>query len=239
MVRSNQLTFSPNAFEEVEDPSFRDLPLKLFKNIPQNMTLIYLKVSDESCKGLCIKFAACFTTIYDKGNYAGLYYCLNPTLCFASHDKTYIIPNIELFLGRWITILALNSIAQHQSCKVIMDINPFVPMSYLIQSNEEVRKDRCCDSASIYFNIWRQPQRLSYAEAEHICNQMGAELISPSSLEELSLLENIMVGSRFDKGQQFHLSPFRLYIFSGIHIGKKVLSILEYIKQLVVVLRLK
>ena len=104
-----------------------------------------------------------------------------------------------------------------------MDLNPFVPLGAAITQYHETKKGHCCTGkVTIYFVIWKQPDWMDYSDAENKCKELDANLIMPETQEKLSLLENILLGHRYDGKQSNHISPMRLYSLAGIYLGNRV-----------------
>ena len=80
------------------------------------------------------------------------------------------------------------------------------------------------DDTTYYYVIWEYKIQ-SWREAEERCQSIGGHLPIMTTHEEMSFLENVVMGTRFNSPRQPFLSPIRIYPYAGVFIGNHVTSV--------------
>jgi len=186
--------------------------------------------------------ANCSTNISITFNYAVPYQMCKNRLC-KLHELRYAfaylisgnstqsstIADFALFSTRRLDVSFYESNLALKSCQIIINIDPFykVKTMYhnLLKEQFESRIRHCCNNAdTTYILIWKILY-VSAFEAEKECAKLGGHLPAVCSFDELSLLETILLGLRFDKSSSPHIIPTRFYPFMGAYLSPNRLSI--------------
>ena len=190
----------------------------------QTVTTIAIQVSrcQMACLGIMVQYLTPNVERIGPVNYRisheGLYSdVLVENVCLENMQELILL-HTQRYLQRQLSITR-HSIGDN--CTVTLDINPFVSVNNLIDSYHlALTSQACCDDVSQYYYVIWRVMDISWLEAASMCSMIGGKLPSAGSREETSLLEQIMLGSRFSTDQPSLPSPHRLRSKYGIFISQ-------------------
>ena len=184
------------------------------------MTLTYFKIIDKNCQDICI----IYHTSQDEKH--------KRQVCFNNGIQNHLLANLDMMsMERGVLVFTSRNtigVNQYSHCEIMIQEKPFVSM--LLAQNFIYAADfnsLNLGTFGIYIHIRLIPKMRSYADAKMICKKLGSDLVSLDSLEEVSLVKNILLGSRFDDKSYPHPSMLRIYPFSGLYLHKKISTMFQ------------
>ena len=140
--------------------------------------------------------------------------------------------DFQLFNTRTMLIHAEN---HHQTpdvnCTLSLDIQPDLSINQVSRSYHRIEDTKCCNDIpeNIYYVLWLRTSGsqalMSWSEAERECQKTGGHLPHILSEIDISLIENLIMGSRFGSKDMSFFSPSRLYNQMFVYIGKQLHSV--------------
>ena len=198
------------------------MDLKYYRQVLSYITIVTL-TSDDTCRDTCIGMTIYYAVPHNQFRetknpvlvYKNMY-----TYCTGEDDLTFAQFNLYGLRYIYLYIHMTESMAtQRKDCKAKLSINPFYPLEGVMPSHHEYVRKPCCDESTDYFYVIWEYMVISWNEAQERCRRIGGTLPLVSTYEQFSLLENILLGSRFNTDRPPIFSPFRLYPFSGVFLG--------------------
>ena len=138
---------------------------------------------------------------------------------------TIELTQFNMFEHRLIYIIPTH----HQSgdveqCSVQLHLNPFIPISSTVTTFHDTQEPDV--------SVWREYHVIydyslsqSWLAAEFHCNSIRGHLASYTSIEERALLEELVLGTRYNVSGPPLIIPLRMYGYTGVFIGLNVFQV--------------
>ena len=187
----------------------------------QTVTVVTMTMSDPMCARMCVSINFTYsvpTQMRQSGfRHNEQEYAQKRVICVGRSDSAQFV-EFSLYLERYALIKAL-PVAGNQTCQAKLSFEPLYPISRLLPALYESVESPCCENQSVYHYVIWKDMSLSWTDAEAKCNDIGGHLPLAASHEELSLLEHVILGTRFNSGKTPHVSPIRFHPHSGVFLG--------------------
>ena len=132
------------------------------------------------------------------------------------------VSHLLLYGFRWMIFHPLKqALPDNNICDIIVDINPFYRIRDILDVHHHYIDGPCCGEDTIYHYVIWEYVKQSWGKAEERCKKIGGHLPTVSTHEEVSLLEHLVLGTRFNITRPPFLSPIRLYPYTGVFLGIK------------------
>ena len=212
---------------------FNGKPIKHITMANFSATIPNITVISATTKPGCKKVCAKLRFIYDSpvdlhkdaqrkigsGDFTQTFH-KHRHICVSDNLTTKAV-EFSLYLRRYVDMM-VKSAPENQSCQMKLSFDPFYPINQLIPSTYKYVRSPCCDKQMVYHYVFWKAMSMSWFDAYYKCNEVGGNLPLAASHEELSLLEHIILGTRFNSGEIPHISPIRFYPYSGVFLGFNV-----------------
>ena len=144
---------------------------------------------------------------------------------FFTQPHALTLSHLYVFGMRWLFVQPLKDTLIQEGCKFTIDLNPFYPLKDAMDVHHHyVYGQYGGDDTTYYYVIWEYKIQ-SWREAEERCQSIGGHLPIMTTHEEMSFLENVVMGTRFNSPRPPFLSPIRIYPYAGVFIGNHVTSV--------------
>ena len=203
-----------------------------FRSTLRNITLLHL-VQDggTKCRHQCVTVSFFYTVPFRERSVKFstdelLAYQHKVKLCPSGTRKRYQV-QFSTYAERHIFLAPIDDTGFNvpKPCPYILRINPFFPIKHVLSAFHHYTDGTCCDAdVGRYYVSWRY-QHVSWVEAKDRCESVGGHLPTVDTEEELSLLEHVVLGTRFNSGMAPYLSPIRLYPYTGVFLGINIFKV--------------
>ena len=146
-----------------------------------------------------------------------------------SVSKHTVIYDLQLYYVRTVYLQQISaeaSTGKQPTCPLHMDITPDIEIGDLLRHHHTIVDKPCCSGRppeTMYYVLWTKSSghsgRLSWTEAERFCNGINGHLPSVTDEKQLSILENLVLGTRFDTNRTVFYNPTRRHQRMHIYIG--------------------
>ena len=192
-------------------------PARLYPQISK-MTI----VSSLSCIDIFID-----TQVWQHFMYQSYFTQVN-TILQMKGGESVVSRHYETLRVRAITIhfsYAHKVIAKDDQCSLRLTIGPLM-LNTMYPSHYSLSRYKCCSSGmkDMYYVMWGT--RLgSWIDASRICQNLGGDLPQMHTSHDKALLENLMIGARFDTSRIPFLSPIRSFGRASVFIDLPRVSV--------------
>jgi len=149
---------------------------------------------------------------------------------FLERKKTYVVTQLTLFSKGSLFVSLIGTNQSLSKCSLTIDINTYFRTDHLLKNNiftsaknMDWYKIPLLDTLE-YFVFW-VTSKINAREAKNVCTSLEAKLVSPCTLYELSLLQYIVLGLKFNQESYSHASPIRMYPYWGVFIDAEALKL--------------
>ena len=150
-------------------------------------------------------------------------------LTFATVEESVTLYHIQLYRQRMILIQLTNiHYEEREHCPLNMEIEPQISINSLLRRHHNIVESPCCTSPldSIYYVLWPrsggQIIHMSWVDASQLCKDSDGHLPVVSSVKDMNLLENLMLGSRFGSDRRAFYNPSRRHVRMHVYLGMNI-----------------
>ena len=192
-----------------------------WSDILRNITMITMRVKSRSKTCLQVSlthFTVDFEDMYiDWDSYSVIASLRNRTFCINQNQSFNLIDPAAIYMARLVLMQFITG-----NGTLLVNFNPFIPFNSLLPKNyrNERTKVECCDEQMALYYLLFAKRDASWHDDERLCNSIGGKLPIFTTQEELSFVESILLGPRYDPNLVPLPSPFRFYPGSGAYLGQ-------------------
>ena len=184
-----------------------------FSVIMENVTMVTLQSNNvKSCVELDIFYTTPAPVEYLPRNNMVIVHRQQLSACF-NGTSVFKMVSMNTYMYRKIVINKPPSGFD----SLTMEINPFVPLEQMTS----YRKHHTTLDYGLndYYVIW-QSKKLSWIEANKMCDSVGGSIIKGSTQEEIALVEQLILGIPFGSEKPPLPSPVRFHPYTGVFISQ-------------------
>ena len=192
----------------------------LHSDLSKNITKIAITM--ENCTQACVDVLVLYEAPFNfNGVLVSNYYYQSNQLC-SQDNATVEMAQYNIFSVRFIQVKQVQGTT---SCRVILQINPFIRIQSLlphIEIEEQIpRKDSITDSDDNYtmFYVLYEHSNQTWWEAQSKCEDRGGNLPSFPTAEDQNIFDHLLLGTQFNVSRNPFVTPARLYPYMGVYIG--------------------
>ena len=192
-----------------------------YSHVTNNISSIILTQTLSTCEQQCFKLyilhfvpshkeSVSFVPFREIMYYSHLHVCLSTT-------TDLHITDYGIFSRRMVVIMPDYTL---DMCLFKLKFNPFIPINASMIDSYHSVSTGCCevDIAAMYFVVWKYAE-MSWLEADTVCRSGGGRLVRVSTMEDLSIMEHLAMGTRFDSQRTPFISGLRLYPYTIVYMN--------------------